>query len=104
VGPGWTNWAVESFMDEAAEKAGVDPSPSACGCWTPAAQRRLAPNAVGGAKRQAAVLQRVATRAGWGKPLPKHRPGPGHHLRPGTRHADLDGLRRPRAGRPAQAR
>jgi CO/xanthine dehydrogenase Mo-binding subunit len=25
VGPGWTNWAVESFMDEAAVEAGVDP-------------------------------------------------------------------------------
>ena len=25
VGPGWTNWAVESFMDEAAHAAGADP-------------------------------------------------------------------------------
>src|SRR5690606_24260646 len=25
VGPGWTNWALESFMDEAAHKLGKDP-------------------------------------------------------------------------------
>ena len=25
VGPGWTNWALESFMDEAAHAQGVDP-------------------------------------------------------------------------------
>ena len=25
VGPGWTNWAVESFMDEAAHAVGADP-------------------------------------------------------------------------------
>lgn len=68
VGPGWTNFAVESFMDEAAHKVGVDPL-----------QFRLdrlkaeginagsAPNAVGGASRQAAVLRRVAEMSGYGK-------------------------------------
>ena len=67
VGPGWTNFAVESFMDEAAYKVGADPL-----------QFRLdhlkaeginagsAPNAVGGASRQAAVLQRVAEMSGYG--------------------------------------
>ena len=67
VGPGWTNFAVESFMDEAAHKVGADPL-----------QFRLdhlkaeginagsAPNAVGGASRQAAVLQRVAEMSGYG--------------------------------------
>ena len=67
VGPGWTNFAVESFMDEAAHKVGADPL-----------QFRLdhlkaeginagsAPNAVGGASRQAAVLQRVADMSGYG--------------------------------------
>jgi len=54
VGPGWTNWAVESAMDEAAHQLGVSPSPSASSCWTPravtaaqpmAAARSAAPNA-----------------------------------------------------------
>lgn len=66
VGPGWTNFAVESFMDEAAHRVGDDPL-----------QFRLdhlkaeginagsAPNAVGGAARQANVLQRVAEMSGY---------------------------------------
>ncbi|MFC3614146.1 molybdopterin cofactor-binding domain-containing protein [Lutimaribacter marinistellae] len=68
VGPGWTFWAVESFMDEAARKLGKDP-----------VQFRLdhlkaeglnagsAPYAVGGADRQANVLSRVAEMSGYGK-------------------------------------
>jgi CO/xanthine dehydrogenase Mo-binding subunit len=71
VGPGWTNWALESFMDEAAHKVGADP-----------VQFRLKlldatggnaggpPKAVGGAKRQAAVVQHAAQMAGWGRSLP----------------------------------
>jgi CO/xanthine dehydrogenase Mo-binding subunit len=73
VGPGWINWALESFMDEAAHAAGVDPvafrlrlldgaGPNAGG----------PPNAVGGAHRQAAVLSRVADKVKWGAPLPKN--------------------------------
>jgi isoquinoline 1-oxidoreductase beta subunit len=71
VGPGWTNWAVESFIDEAAHAAGVDPV---------AFRLRLldasggnagsAPNAVGGALRQAAVVSHAAAMAGWGTKLP----------------------------------
>lgn len=72
VGPGWTNWASESFIDEVAHKLGLDP-----------VQFRLrlldgkgrnagsAPNAIGGALRQAAVVKRVAEKAGWGAELPK---------------------------------
>lgn len=73
VGPGWTNWAVESFMDEAALKAGVDPLAFRL-MMLDAAGRNAgsAPNAVGGAKRQAAVLKRLADKAGWGKSLPKN--------------------------------
>ncbi|EEB83782.1 molybdopterin cofactor-binding domain-containing protein [Roseobacter sp. GAI101] len=68
VGQGWTNFAVESVMDEAAHKVGADPL-----------QFRLdhlkaegmnagsGPNAVGGASRQATVLQRVAEMSGYGK-------------------------------------
>ena len=71
VGPGWTNWAVESFMDEAAAQAGVDPLAFRLAMLDASGKNAgSAPNAVGGAKRQAAVLQRVATKAGWGKPLP----------------------------------
>lgn len=65
VGPGWTNWALESFMDEAARAAGVDPL---------AFRLRLlggsGKNGVGGAVRQAQVLQRAADKAGWGSQMP----------------------------------
>jgi len=73
VGPGWTNWAVESFMDEAALKAGVDPLAFRLKMLDATGRNAgSAPNAVGGAKRQAAVLKRLADKAGWGKPLPKN--------------------------------
>lgn len=71
VGPGWTNWASECFIDEAAHALGVDPV---------AFRLRLldgkdrnagsAPNAVGGALRLAAVIRRAAEKAGWGGSLP----------------------------------
>jgi len=73
VGPGFTNWALESFLDEAAAEAGVDPLAFRLRMLDAAGRNAgSAPNAVGGAKRQAAVLQRVAAKAGWGKPLPKN--------------------------------
>lgn len=72
VGPGWTNWAVESFMDEAAHSAGVDPLAFRLKLLDAAGRNAgSAPNAVGGAKRQAAVLAQVARKAGWGAALPK---------------------------------
>ncbi|HVH32849.1 MAG TPA: molybdopterin cofactor-binding domain-containing protein [Tahibacter sp.] len=72
VGPGWTNWAVESFMDEAAHERGIDPLSFRLALLDGAGRNAgSAPNAVGGAKRQAAVLRRVAEIAGWGTPLPK---------------------------------
>jgi len=65
VGPGWTNWALESFMDEAARATGRDPV---------AFRLQLlggsGANGVGGAARQAHVLQRAAERAGWGSKMP----------------------------------
>jgi isoquinoline 1-oxidoreductase beta subunit len=71
VGPGWTNWAVESFMDEAAHEAGVDPVAFRLGLLDGAGRNAgSAPNAVGGARRQAAVLARVAEKAGWGGAMP----------------------------------
>jgi len=72
VGPGWTNWAVETFMDEAAHSRGIDPVAFRIGLLDGAGRNAgSAPSAAGGAKRQAAVLQRAAQKAGWGAQLPK---------------------------------
>jgi CO/xanthine dehydrogenase Mo-binding subunit len=72
VGPGWTNWALESFMDEAARIAGLDPVTFRLRLLDGAGRNAgSAPSAVGGARRQAAVLARVAQKAGWGGALPK---------------------------------
>ena len=72
VGPGWTNWAVESFMDEAALMVHADPVAFRIGLLDGAGRNAgLAPSAVGGAKRQAAVLKRAAEKAGWGAPMPR---------------------------------
>lgn len=71
VGPGWTNWALESFIDEAAISAKLDPLAfrllllDATGI-----NAGSVPNAVGGASRMANVLQRVAANAGWGNVMP----------------------------------
>jgi isoquinoline 1-oxidoreductase beta subunit len=65
VGPGWTNWALESFMDEAARTVGMDAL---------ALRLRLlggpGKNGAGGADRQALVLKRAAEKAGWGQKMP----------------------------------
>ncbi|HVI08763.1 MAG TPA: molybdopterin cofactor-binding domain-containing protein [Candidatus Binatia bacterium] len=72
VGAGWTNWAVESFMDEAASAAGADPVKFRLGMLDGAGRNAgSAPNSVGGAHRQAAVLARLAQKVEWGKPMPK---------------------------------
>ena len=72
VGPGWTNWAVETFMDEAAQAVGADPVDFRVGLLDGTGRNAgSAPNAVGGAKRQAAVVRRTAEKAGWGVAVPK---------------------------------
>jgi isoquinoline 1-oxidoreductase subunit beta len=72
VGPGWTNFAVESFMDEAAHAVGADPVAFRIAMLNAKGRNAgEAPNSVGGAKRQAAVVQRVAQKAGWGATMPK---------------------------------
>jgi CO/xanthine dehydrogenase Mo-binding subunit len=72
VGPGWTNWALETFMDEAALMARADPVAFRIGLLDGGGRNAgSAPSAVGGAKRQAAVLKRAAEKAGWGAPMPK---------------------------------
>ncbi len=69
VGPGWTNWALESFMDEAAHAAGMDPLAFRLHLLGGNGQR-VGQNGVGGAPRQALVLQRAADKAGWGSKMP----------------------------------
>ncbi len=72
VGPGWTNWAVESFIDEAAQSIGVDPVAFRLRLLDGSGRNAGAPPAaVGGALRQAAVVKRAAEKGGWGTALPK---------------------------------
>lgn len=72
VAPGWTNWALESFMDEAAHHVGQDPLDFRLAHLK--AEGRNAgegPIAKGGADRQAAVLKKAAQMIGWGQSLPE---------------------------------
>lgn len=72
VGPGWTNWAVESFIDEAAQAAKVNPLDFRLSLLQATGRNAgSAPNAVGGAQRLVQVLLRAAEKAGWGKAMPK---------------------------------
>ena len=72
VGPGWTNWALESFMDQAAAHVKADPLAFRLGLLTGAGRNQgVTVNDKGGALRQAEVLRRVAEKAGWGKALPE---------------------------------
>ena len=71
VGSGWVNWALESFMDEAAHKAGQDPIDFRLGLLKAEGKNAgSAPNAVGGANRQANVLRRARELSQWGQELP----------------------------------
>jgi CO/xanthine dehydrogenase Mo-binding subunit len=71
VGSGWINWALESFMDEAAHAVGVDPVAFRLRLLNGIGRNAgSAPNSVGGAHRQAAVLARVAEKTGWGSATP----------------------------------
>ncbi|WP_109477889.1 molybdopterin cofactor-binding domain-containing protein [Paraburkholderia sp. C35] len=71
VAPGWTNWALESFMDEVAHVQKIDPVDFRLKHLTATGRNvGAAPNSVGGALRQANVIRRIAARAGWGRTLP----------------------------------
>lgn len=73
VGPGWTNWALESFMDETAHVLGIDPVVFRLQHLKSRGRNAgSTPNSVGGANRLAAVLRQVAAKVDWGKPLPAH--------------------------------
>jgi CO/xanthine dehydrogenase Mo-binding subunit len=72
VGPGWTSWAVESFMDELAKRGGEDPIDYRLAMLDAAGKNAGDQvGAVGGAARQAAVLKDVRERSGWGGELPE---------------------------------
>lgn len=71
VGSGWVNWALESFMDEAAHQAGQDPIDFRLGLLKAEGKNAgSAPNSVGGASRQANVLKRVRELSKWGQDMP----------------------------------
>jgi CO/xanthine dehydrogenase Mo-binding subunit len=71
VGPGWTNWALESFMDEAAHAAGREPLEFRLALLRAEGRNAgEAPDSVGGASRQAAVLRRLAERVDLDADLP----------------------------------
>jgi CO/xanthine dehydrogenase Mo-binding subunit len=68
VGPGWTNWASECFIDEAAHTLGMDPVALRLKLLDGSGRNAgSAPNSVGGALRQAAVVKRLAEKSNWGK-------------------------------------
>ncbi len=71
VGPGWTNWAVESFIDEAAHAQKMDAVTFRTKLLDGKGRNAgSTPSQVGGALRQAAVVKRAAEKAGWGRTLP----------------------------------
>jgi len=74
VGPGFTTFAVESFMDEMADLAGADPAEFRRAMLdAEGKQAGEAPTSVGGASRLAHVLDQVVERAGYGrKTLPEN--------------------------------
>jgi len=71
VGPGWVNWAQESFIDEVAHAAKRDPVEFRLAMLDGTGKNAgSAPNSVGGAKRLANVLRKVKAQSGWGKTMP----------------------------------
>jgi len=71
VGPGWTNWALESFIDEAAHSRKTDPVAFRLKLLDAAGRNGGdSPSTVGGAMRQAAVVKRAAEKGSWGTTLP----------------------------------
>lgn len=73
VGSGWVNWALESFMDEAARKVGKDPFDFRIDMLRAEGRNAgSAPSAVGGASRQANVLQRLRKISDWDQGVPEN--------------------------------
>ena len=66
VAPGWTFWALESFVDEIAHKFDRDPVEFRLSMLDATGKNAgSAPNSVGGAERLANVLRVATDRAGW---------------------------------------
>ena len=60
-------------MDEAAHNVGADPVAFRVGMFNAKGRNAgSSPNSVGGARRQAGVVQRVAQKAGWDAAVPKN--------------------------------
>ncbi|AGH43583.1 xanthine dehydrogenase family protein molybdopterin-binding subunit [Paraglaciecola psychrophila] len=73
VGPGWIGWGVESFMDEIAHAQNMDPIDFRMQLLDAKGRNASkAPEAVGGAKRLAHVLNETKMKSGWGKTLPEN--------------------------------
>ena len=73
VSPGWTSWGVECFLDEVAHRQKKDPAQFRLELLTAQGRNKgQAPDSVGGALRQAAVVRRLMEKVNWGKTtLPK---------------------------------
>jgi len=73
VAPAWTFWAVESFIDEMAHKAGKDPVAFRLAMLDASGiNAGSAPNSIGGAKRISDVIKVAVEKSGYGKKqLPK---------------------------------
>jgi len=70
VAPGWTCWAVESFVDEVAHSTGEDPLALRLAMLDGAGKNAgTAPVTTGGAKRLANVLSIAAKKAEYGKDM-----------------------------------
>lgn len=70
VAPGYTFFAVESFMDELAHELKMDPLAFRMSMLDAKGKNAgAAPMSVGGAKRLASVLKTVTDKAGWGKKM-----------------------------------
>ncbi|AQS88644.1 membrane-bound aldehyde dehydrogenase, large subunit [Neoasaia chiangmaiensis NBRC 101099] len=68
VSAGWTPWALESFIDEVAHDLKQDAVAFRLSLFTATGRNAgQAPDSTGGAKRQAAVVQHLADKIGWGK-------------------------------------
>lgn len=72
VGPGWTTWGVESFMDELAAAQGADAVDFRLSLLDASGKNSGSdPESVSGAARLANVLERVRKKSGWGRELPR---------------------------------